>query len=96
MMMVKADVFRQVGKPWFSSYGMGEDVFFCHRCREHAIPVWVDTRVKTLHKPAFHKRWHSEDLYLETYPGILREKEPADEAEPDRSGADMEQPAAAG
>lgn len=66
VMMIKAEVFRILGKPWFSSYGMGEDVFFCHRCRESGIPVWVNTRIKTLHKPTFATRWHDEKFYEET------------------------------
>lgn len=63
VMLTKADVFTQIGKPWFSSYGLGEDIFFCHRLGEHGIPVHVDTTAKTIHK-AMQPVWHDEGVFL--------------------------------
>lgn len=62
VMLTKADVFRKMGKPWFSSYGLGEDIYFCHRAGANGIPVYVDTRVKTYHRAAM-PTWHSEEVY---------------------------------
>jgi GT2 family glycosyltransferase len=67
VVLVKADAYRKMGKPWYSSYGMGEDIFRCHRAAQHGIEVWVDTRVKTHHKKAM-PQWHNEDVYLATRP----------------------------
>lgn len=63
MMMVQAEVFRAFPKPWFHSTGMGEDIFFCLQCKKAGIPVFVDTRVKTIHKPTFSDEWHDERAY---------------------------------
>lgn len=48
-MLVKSEVFLQIEWPWFSapyieSKGkhIGEDVFFCGRCHEAGIPIFVD------------------------------------------------------
>ncbi len=61
--LAKADVYRKMGKPWYSSYGCGEDIYFCSRLREHGIKAFVDTRIRTVHK-ATAPLWHSEDSYL--------------------------------
>lgn len=63
MMLIKREVFEKVPKPWFNSTGMGEDIFFCMMCRKHGISTYVDTRVKTIHKPTFQKQWHDEIYY---------------------------------
>lgn len=60
--LAKADVYRKVGKPWYSSYGCGEDIFFSSRLREHKIPLHVDTRVKTHHRATV-PLWHDESSY---------------------------------
>lgn len=61
--LVKADVYRKMGKPWYSSYGLGEDIFFCHQAAAHGISVHVDTRVKTIHK-AMQPNWHDETVFI--------------------------------
>lgn len=66
MVMLDMKIFEEVPKPWFTTTGMGEDIFFCLRCREYGVEVWVDTRVKTIHKPTFPDRWHDEMTYLKT------------------------------
>lgn len=67
VVLVTADAYRKMGKPWYSSYGLGEDIFRCHRAAEHGIEVWVDTRVRTLHKKAM-PQWHDESVYLASRP----------------------------
>lgn len=66
--LIKVDVFRSIPKPWFNVAGMGEDVYFCLRAVKHNIPVHVDTRVKTPHKPTFTKQWHDEAYWLASRP----------------------------
>ena len=61
--LAKADVYRKVGKPWYSSYGCGEDIFFASRCREAGVDLHVDTRVRTYHK-ATAPLWHDEGAYI--------------------------------
>ena len=62
MVLYDMRVFREVPEPWFSSTGCGEDWFFCHRCMEHGIERWVDTRVKVAHKE-HQARWANEGSY---------------------------------
>ena len=61
--LISCDVFRTIPRPWFQSTGCGEDIFFCCRCLEYGIPVYVDSRIKTRHKPTFHAHWHDEEYY---------------------------------
>lgn len=61
--LAKADVYRKVGKPWYSSYGCGEDIFFASRCRDVGVELHVDTRVKTIHKATV-PLWHEEGGYV--------------------------------
>lgn len=68
MFLLDANVLKRMEKPWFHSTGVGEDIYFCVRCSEHGIPVWVDTRVKTLHKATF-APWHHEIAYEESKRG---------------------------
>lgn len=63
VMLIKAETFRKIPKPWFTSYGLGEDIYFCSRAKAYGVPVFVDTRVKTSHKPTFHNQWHDETAY---------------------------------
>jgi hypothetical protein len=63
VMLIKAETFRTIPKPWFTSYGIGEDIYFCARAAAYKVPVYVDTRVKTAHKPTFHHKWHDEVAY---------------------------------
>lgn len=67
MMLIQMDVFRLIEKPWFNSTGMGEDIFFSYRCGKAGIPVHVDTRVKTLHKPTFPNEWQDELKFQREY-----------------------------
>ena len=50
--LIKADVFRRIEWPWFKwviyedGHGvLGEDLFFCERCKDAGIPIYADTRV---------------------------------------------------
>ncbi len=63
VMLINCEVFKQIPKPWFTSYGLGEDIYFCSRAKAYGVPVYVDTRVKTSHKPTFHHQWHNEAAY---------------------------------
>lgn len=66
VMLIKREVFERLEKPWFHSTGCGEDIFFTGlRCYSASIPVYVDTRAKTIHKPVEVERWHDELLYRE-------------------------------
>lgn len=47
--MIRADVFKQLEWPWFqqpwhddAQWHTGEDIFFCARCAEAGIPIYVD------------------------------------------------------
>lgn len=64
MILYKTDVFRQIPKPWFTSTGCGEDIHMAFRCHKYGVPIYVDTRVKTIHKPTFHGEWHDERKWL--------------------------------
>lgn len=77
MMLIRTEVFRKIEKPWFNSTGMGEDIFFSFRCGKAGIPVYVDTRVKTLHKPTFSSEWQDELKFRREY-----EKQQADGGNP--------------
>lgn len=69
--LVNADVFRSMPKPWFATQSaLGEDIYFCARCKMQDIPVWVHTGAKTIHKPTFPQRWHDEELYLQQNPHL--------------------------
>lgn len=70
--MVEANVFKSLAKPWFAtSSALGEDIYFCARCKIQDIEVWVHTGAKTLHKPTFPSDWHGEVKYLRENP-VLR------------------------
>lgn len=49
--LIKTSVFRDLVKPWFlyerknTSPGLGEDYYFCQRCQQHGIDIFLDTRV---------------------------------------------------
>lgn len=62
--LVKTEVFRRIPKPWFTSTGCGEDIFFAFRCSKYDVEIWVDTSAKTIHKPTFHREWHDELKWL--------------------------------
>ena len=64
MVMIKSEVFRAIPKPWFNNPGVGEDIQFCLRMKQHDLGVWVDTAAKTIHKPTVHAKWHDE-LYFD-------------------------------
>jgi len=49
VILIKAEVFKQIEWPWFdqpwheaAQRGIGEDIFFCIRCREAGIPIYID------------------------------------------------------
>lgn len=69
--LVDANVFRSMSKPWFATQSaLGEDIYFCARCKMQDIPVWVHTGAKTIHKPTFPQVWHDEELYLQQNPHL--------------------------
>ena len=73
--LVDADVFRSMAKPWFATQSaLGEDIYFCARCKMQNIPVHVHTGAKTLHKPTFPQVWHCEDLYFQQNPHLHSKK----------------------
>lgn len=51
--LIDTDVFRRIGYPWYDwvNYAddhrgtLSEDLYFCERCREIGLPVYMDTRV---------------------------------------------------
>lgn len=49
--LIRTEVFRRVKKPWFEYHEnpdgsmLGEDYWFCQRCREAGIKLYVDPRV---------------------------------------------------
>lgn len=49
--LVKTDVYRRQKFPWYKwiNYDNGqvlsEDLYFCEQCKQHRIPIYVDTRV---------------------------------------------------
>lgn len=55
-MLVKAQVYRELPKPWYSheynkeldNYG-GEDIYFCNQAMHHGIDVYVDADIKLAH-----------------------------------------------
>ena len=63
MVLIKTEVFKIIPKPWFNNPGVGEDIQFCLRMKQHDLGVWVDTAAKTIHKPTTHAKWHDE-LYF--------------------------------
>lgn len=55
-MLVKANVYQSLPKPWYSheynfdldNFG-GEDIYFCNQARHHGIEVYVDADIKLAH-----------------------------------------------
>ncbi len=55
--LIKADVFRKIKYPWYDwvNYAgkhrgmLSEDLFFCERCHEYGIPIYVDAAVECGH-----------------------------------------------
>lgn len=49
--LIKTEIFKQLEYPWFKyvNYSNGsllsEDLYFCEQCKQHNIPIYVDTRV---------------------------------------------------
>lgn len=55
-MLVKANVYRALPKPWYShEYNLdldnfgGEDIYFCNQARYHGIEIYVDADIKLAH-----------------------------------------------
>lgn len=45
LMLIKTSVFKDLPQPWFFEdpmAGMGEDVYFCNKAREHGFDIWID------------------------------------------------------
>lgn len=66
VILIETSVFDRIPRPWFMSTGHGEDIHFCIMAKTAGVPVYVDTRIKTAHKPTFPVRWHDEAMYLES------------------------------
>lgn len=53
--MVKTDVFLNMGDPWFefgeteSGKPVGEDINFCHKARNLGYKIWIDTTIPISH-----------------------------------------------
>jgi len=55
-MLVKAEVYANLPKPWYSheynkqsdNFG-GEDIYFCNQAMHHGIDVWVDADIQLAH-----------------------------------------------
>jgi len=61
-MLMDMRVFRQIERPWFHSTGCGEDYFFCVRCHEHSVRIYLDTSLKNRHLK-YDPEWIDEDYY---------------------------------
>jgi hypothetical protein len=55
-MLVNADVYNNLPKPWFDhEYNKrldtfsGEDIYFCNQAMHHGYEVWIDASVKLAH-----------------------------------------------
>jgi hypothetical protein len=67
-MMISREVFERIPRPWFAfDYSgaakreyPGEDMWFCRRCKEHGIPIWVDT---TTVSPHLIENWVTEGTF---------------------------------
>ena len=49
VVLIKAEVFKQLAWPWFiqpwhdeAQHHVGEDIAFCMRCKEANVPIYVD------------------------------------------------------
>lgn len=65
-LLVKAEVFHELGEPWFQyTAEMSEDLFFCRRVREElGLPIYVDLDVPLGHiAPAVVFPIYSEDQW---------------------------------
>lgn len=47
--LIKADVFRKIPKPWFELDKFGEDLDFCLKCQDNDIPIYCDTDLVIQH-----------------------------------------------
>lgn len=53
--LVRVDVFDRIGKPWFKfvefpdGKRLSEDYYFCRKCHEAGLKIYVDTRVGCSH-----------------------------------------------
>lgn len=66
-MLIQTNVFEQMPEPWFR-YGYpavgeypGPDLWFCDRCAEHSIAIYVDTETVSPHLGA--QAWIDEETY---------------------------------
>jgi hypothetical protein len=76
-LLVHRSVFEEMEPPWFDNdYSRiwennfpGEDISFCHHCRDHNIPVYVDTTTTSPHmceRPVTEETFRE---YLQNNPG---------------------------
>ena len=65
-LLIHRSVLERIGKEWFNQISCpdgsleGEDISFCHRCRDADIPIWVHTGIRTTHMKTI---WLSEIDY---------------------------------
>lgn len=80
--IIARQVFERIEPPWFVweyppqvkdfNYP-GEDVYFCKRCQEHGIGVWVDTSITSPHLARRYIDKVTLDEYLKQHPEMLHE-----------------------
>lgn len=51
LLMVKTDVFKNIGKPWFSFMddAESEDVYFCEKAKKHGYNIYCDPTIQVGH-----------------------------------------------
>lgn len=64
--LIHRSVLEKIGSGWFDQLPVGdgtlegEDISFCHRCRDLDIPIWIHTGIRTSHLKSI---WLGEDEY---------------------------------
>ena len=52
-MLIKREVFEKISRPWFAlgmpEAWLGEDIFFCRKCKENGIEIWMDASLSIKH-----------------------------------------------
>lgn len=70
-MMVKTEVFKKIKGPWFGfgnfhGKAMGEDVFFCHKAKQHGFKVWCDPTIPLGHVGEYSYDAKDYEAYMDT------------------------------
>lgn len=57
-MAIKADIYKNLPAPWYryrttDEITIGEDISFCRHLQEHGIPIYLDPKLKVLHRKAY-------------------------------------------